>query len=101
MELITFGTTDDGRKIIAIESNITGDLLYLDDKSYKNYETALTRVGSILDKIDYPAEVILYKKDHPLSCPDFRDGYKTCLLVVILVASKSNSLRPEIKTAEG
>lgn len=76
LELITFVPSVNGRKLIAIPSYCGDETLFIDDKDYGNYQTALTRVGAILDKIDYPSLVIDYRKAHPLSCEQFYEGYK-------------------------
>jgi hypothetical protein len=80
-ELLTFILSDDGYKLIALESYITGDLLYLGKRSYENYQTALRKFGALIDKMDYPLMLNTFKANHPMSCPEFCEGYD----------SKSNS----------
>ena len=53
LEKITFLNIDNDEKVVAILSYIDLEtLLYLGEKSYKNYQSALTKVGALFDKAD-------------------------------------------------
>jgi hypothetical protein len=75
LELITFLQAENGNKLIAIPDYVTDQLLYLGAKSYPTYQSALTKVGALMDKMDYPKVVKEHKSSHPLSYPDFYRGY--------------------------
>lgn len=75
LELITFLRASNGEKLIAIPDYSLEQHLYLGTKSYSNYQSALTKVGALMDKMNYPKAVNVYKVTHPLSCPAFCSGY--------------------------
>ncbi len=77
LELITFLQSENAEKLIAIQDYVADgcSYLYLGDKSYKNYQSALTKVGVLMDQMDYAGSLNIYKSSHPLSCPIFCSGY--------------------------
>lgn len=76
LEIITFLEAKEGGKLVAIpEYGDNENHLYLADKAYQNYQGALARVGALMDKMDYPKALNVYKSCHPLSCPEFYSGY--------------------------
>ena len=79
LELINFLQAKNGEKVIAIQDYVggAGSHLYLGKKSYSNYQSALTKVGALMDKMDYPGSLNIYKSSHPLSCPIFYSGYNS------------------------
>lgn len=77
LELITFLNDNSGKKYIAIPDYCNPESsLYLDAKSYVTYQSALTKVGALMDKMNYPKALNEYKSSHPLSCPEFFCGYE-------------------------
>lgn len=77
LELVTFLTAANGEKLIAFPDYADCDkLLCLAEKSYKTYQTALTKFGALMDRMDYPEALNGYKASHPLSCPAFSRGYE-------------------------
>ena len=77
LELITFLLSDNGEKNIAIPDygSDGSNYLYLGKESYTNYTSALTKLGALMDKMDYERSLKVYKSGHPLSCPNFCGGY--------------------------
>lgn len=76
LELVTFLSAVGGEKLIAIPTYSDVDCyLYLNKKAYKNYQTALTKVGALMDKMDYPKVLNQHKAGSPLSCPEFSAGF--------------------------
>ncbi len=76
LELITFLEAANGEKVIAIPDYGDSDkYLYLGERSYKNYQTGLAKVGALMDKMNYPLALNIYKQSHPLSCVAFCKGY--------------------------
>ena len=72
LELITFVKGKDGSKLIAIPAYGSAEqYIFLGAKGYESYQTALTKVGALMDKMDYPKCLDSYKATHPLSCPDY------------------------------
>jgi|TARA_R100001509_G_scaffold165766_1_gene149857 hypothetical protein len=77
LELITFLSAKNGEKLVAIPDYVDSDkFLFLGQKSYKTYQTALAKVGALMDRMDYPKTLKIYKASHPLSCPAFNQGYQ-------------------------
>jgi len=71
LELITFVKAKNGTKLIAIPSYGSEEHYFLGAKSYESYQAALTKVGSLMDKMDVQKHLEEYKSTHPLSFPDF------------------------------
>ncbi|WP_062564637.1 hypothetical protein [Pseudoalteromonas shioyasakiensis] len=77
LELITLLSAANGEKLVAIPDYANPDnFLFLGEKSYKTYQSALTKVGALMDKMNYPKSLSIYKLSHPLSCPAFCRGYE-------------------------
>lgn len=77
LELITFLSAENGEKLVSIPDYANSDnFLFLGEKSYKTYQSALTKVGALMDKMDYQKAINTYKVSHPLSCPAFCRGYE-------------------------
>ena len=75
LEVITFINTTDNKKIVAIPRYVDfEEFLFIDDKEYLNYQTALQRVGSLMDKADIKEYQLIYKSTHPMSFPYFNEG---------------------------
>lgn len=77
LSLFTILSTSDARKVVAIREPEEGEVYFLGDHSYSNYQEALTKVGAILDKIDMAALMIEFKKGHNISYPAFNAGYES------------------------
>jgi len=79
LEVITFLQSENKEKLIAIQDYVGGggSYLYLGEKSYISYQSALTKVGALMDKMDYVGSLNIYKSSHPLSCPIFCSGYNS------------------------
>lgn len=79
LELITFFSAKNGEKIIAIPDygSFVDQYLLLAENTYTNYQSALTKVGALMDEMDYPKALNTYKAGHPLSCKAFHDGYNS------------------------
>lgn len=76
LEVIKLIEAESGAMLVAILDY--GDLvsnLYLGGKSYTTYQSALTKVGALMDKMDYPETLKIHKANHPLSYPAFCSGY--------------------------
>lgn len=72
LELITFVKGKDGSKLITMPTyGSVEQYFYLGAKGYDSYQAALTKVGALMDKMDYPRHLDTYKATHPLSCPDY------------------------------
>lgn len=68
LELITFLRAKNEEKIIAIPQYVDPDeYLYLGAKSYATYQSALTKVGALMDKMNYSEALQIFKENHPLS----------------------------------
>ena len=75
LELITFVNSVNNRKLVALPRYVDSEeLLFLNDKEYLTYQTALQRVGSLMDKAGIREYQLIHKSTHPLSFPYFDEG---------------------------
>lgn len=76
LEIITFFKTDSGERFISIPDYLEpGTYMILGSKCYKNYQDALSKVGALIDKMDYEEILKQHKSTHPLSFPAFYCGF--------------------------
>lgn len=72
LELITFVKGKDGTKLIAMPTYASFEThIYLGAKGYDSYQSALAKVGALMDKMDYPKYLDSYKASNPLSFPGY------------------------------
>ena len=75
LQVITFLNSVNNRKLVALPRYVDPEeILFLDNKDYLTYQTALQRVGGLMDKVRIKEYQLTFKSTHPLSCPYFNEG---------------------------